>query len=318
MFPMGQMTLTLLDDRAVLRVGGADARAFLQNIVTNDVTRVSANRAVWAALLSPQGKYLHDFFVIAMDDALMLDCEAARIDDLAQRLKGYMLRSKVEIAQVDWAVAALMGTDADAGALVGFEGQGGPFAGGLCYVDPRYGGLGARALIPAGAVAELQAAGFEQVEAAIYDYTRACLGIPDASRDLIVDKALPMENGFDALNGIDWDKGCYIGQEMTSRMRYRATIRRQLLPVSIEGPVPDPGTKIMVGDKEAGEMRSSAQDIGLALLRIDALASLGDGRLTAGDSTLTPLRPPWLKAPGAEPGDEEDQTPQDSQGEAKD
>ncbi len=144
-FPMGQMTLTLLDDRAVLQLGGVDARAFLQNIVTNDVTRVSANRAVWAALLSPQGKYLHDFFVLAVDDALMLDCEAARVGDLAGRLKGYKLRSKVEIDQVteEWAVAALMGTDADAGALVGFEGQGGPFAGGVCYVDPRYGGLGA-------------------------------------------------------------------------------------------------------------------------------------------------------------------------------
>ena len=309
MFPMGQMTLTLLDDRAVIRVSGEDAREFLQNIITNDVTRVSGGQAIWAALLSPQGKYLHDFFVIAVNDALMLDCEKARVDDLMGRLRRYRLRSKVEIGDVseDWAVAALMGTDADADALVGSEGRGGPFNGGVCYVDPRYGGMGARALVPRAAVAELLAAGFEKMAPGIHDYTRLCLGIPDGSRDLTIDKALPMENGFDALHGIDWDKGCYVGQEMTARMRYRATVRRQLLPVAIEGAVPQPGTPIMLADREAGEMRSSAQNMGLALLRIDALANLnGDGdRLTAGGAILTPLRPPWLAAPGDPEGEGE-------------
>ncbi len=320
MFPMGQMTLSLLDDRAVVRVGGEDAREFLQNIITNDVTRVSDSQAVWAALLSPQGKYLHDFFVIAVNDALMLDCEKARADDLMGRLQRYRLRSKVEITQVteDWAVAVLMGTDADANALVGFEGRGGPFHGGVCYVDPRYGGMGARALVPRSAVAELLAAGFEKMEPGIHDYTRLCLGIPDGSRDLIVDKALPMENGFDALHGIDWDKGCYVGQEMTARMRYRATARRQLLPVAIEGAAPEPGTPIMAAERQAGEMRSSARDIGLALLRVDALAGLdgdGDGdRLTAGGATLTPLRPPWLAAPGDPGAEGEDDTPPDRPG----
>ena len=321
MFPMGQMTLTLLDDRALVRVGGEDAREFLQNIITNDVTRVSNSRTIWAALLSPQGKYLHDFFIIAVNDALMLDCEKARVGDLMDRLQRYKLRSKIEITQVteDWTLAALMGTDADANALVGFEGQGGPFASGVCYVDPRYGGMGARALIPRGAMSELLAAGFEQVEPGIHDHTRLCLGIPDGSRDLTVDKALPMENGFDALNGIDWDKGCYVGQEMTARMRYRATVRRQLLPVAIEGPAPEPGTPIMLGEREAGEMHSSAQDIGLALLRIDAMASLnsegfnGDGdRLTASGTTLTPLRPPWLATPGSGPDQNEDENPDET------
>lgn len=326
MFPMGQMTLNLLDDRAVVRVGGEDAREFLQNIITNDVNRVSASQAIWAALLSPQGKYLHDFFVTATDDALMLDCEKARADDLVGRLQRYRLRSRVEIGQVteDWTVAALMGTDADANALVGFEGRGGPFHGGICYVDPRYGGMGARALVPRAAVAELLAAGFGKMEPGIHDYTRLCLGIPDGSRDLRVDKALPMENGFDALHGIDWDKGCYVGQEMTARMRYRATVRRQLLPVAIAGAAPEPGTPIMLAEREAGEMRSSARDIGLALLRIDALADLnrdgdgegeGDGgRLTAGGAILTPLRPPWLAAPGGAGAEGGDDTPPGSAG----
>ena len=203
----------------------------------------------------------------------------------------------MEIADVsrDWSVAALMGTEADANALVGFEGRGGPFGGGVCYVDPRYGAMGARALVPRGEAAQLLNAGFEQAEPGIFDYTRLCLGLPDGSRDLALDKALPMENGFDALNGIDWDKGCYVGQEMTARMRYRANIRRQLLPVAIDGPLPDYGAAIMLGQREAGEMRSSAQDIGLALLRVDALKTLSEDELTltAGASTLTPLRPPW-------------------------
>lgn len=301
MLPTGQVTFTLLDDRGVVRVAGEDKCDFLQNIITNDVSRVSETNAIWAALLTPQGKYLHDFFVIGSGDALMLDCERDRSADLVERLKRYKLRSKVEISEVsgDWAVAALMGAEADANALVGFEGRGGPFAGGICYVDPRYGAMGARLLVPRGEVAQLLTAGFEQVEPDVFEYTRLCMGLPDGSRDLAVDKALPMENGFDALNGIDWNKGCYVGQEMTARMRYRANARRQLVPVAIDGPVPGCGTAVMLDQREVGEMRSSARDIGLALLRIDALETLhgGEGALKAGASTLMPLRPPWLGPP---------------------
>ncbi|MDX1483991.1 MAG: folate-binding protein [Alphaproteobacteria bacterium] len=301
------MTLTLLENRGVVRVAGEDARDFLQNIVTNDVSKVNGAAAIWAALLSPQGKYLHDFFIVGLGGALMLDCEKARATDLVERLARYRLRSKVEITNVsaDWVVAALMGTDADAGALVGFEGRGGPIAGGVCYVDPRYGGMGARALVPKDAIGELLSAGFEQVEPGFHEHARLCLGLPDGSRDLVVDKAFPMENGFDELNGIDWDKGCYVGQEMTARMRYRATVRRQLLPVSIDGTAPAAGTAVMLGDREAGEMRSSAGDIGLALLRLEALGELqsGERNLTADGAGLTPLRPPWLGAAKAENGD---------------
>jgi folate-binding protein YgfZ len=295
---MGQMSFTLLKNRGVLRVTGDDACAFLQNIVTNDVPQVSDDTAIWAALLTPQGKYLHDFFVIGQGKALMIDCEGDRATDLMERLERYKLRSKVEISDVsgDWAVAALMGTEADADALVGFEGRGGPFAGGVCYVDPRYGAIGARALMPRDAAAQLLDSGFEQVEPEVFDYARLCLGLPDGSRDLIVDKALPMENGFDALHGINWDKGCYVGQEMTARMRYRATVKRQLLPVSIDGPAPAAGTIIMLGKSEAGEMRSSVENMGLALLRVDALGELQGSEkvFRAGQSTLMPLRPPWL------------------------
>jgi folate-binding protein YgfZ len=298
-----QMSFAELPDRGVVRVAGNDARDFLQGLITNDVTHVRPDHAVWAALLTPQGKYLHDFFIIEIAGALMLDCEAARADDLTTRLTRYKLRAAIEIENVstEWAVATLMGSEADSGALQGFEGRAGPFGGGVCYVDPRFGGIGARALLPRTALGALSEAGFTALEPAAYHHARVCAGLPDGSRDLTVDKALLLENGFDALNGIDWDKGCFVGQELTARMRYRATARRQLLPVAIEGPAPEPGSVITLNEKEAGEMRSMADGIGLALLRVDALATLheGGGALTAGAATLSPLRPPWMAQAGS-------------------
>jgi folate-binding Fe-S cluster repair protein YgfZ len=150
----GQISYAVLEDRGVVSIKGADARAFLQGLITNNVNRASVDQAIWAAFLTPQGKYLFDFFMIEVAGALLLDCEAARIDNLIARLTNYKLRSQVEIADVsdDWAVAALIGGGTDTSALVGFEGRGGPFAGGVCYVDPRYGGGGSRAILPKAAL----------------------------------------------------------------------------------------------------------------------------------------------------------------------
>ncbi len=301
------MSFAVLEDRGVIALRGPDARAFLQGIVTNDVDRVAPDRAVWAALLTPQGKYLHDFFIAEAAGTLLLDAERARLPDLEKRLSLYKLRSKVEIADESdaWIVAALIGTDADSRALVGFEGRGGAFAGGVCYVDPRYGGAGARAILLRDSLAALEAAGFARTDAESYDLQRLFNGLPDGSRDLTVDKAYLMENGFDLLNGISWDKGCYVGQELTARMRWRATAKRTLLPVEIEGAAPAPGTAVTLDGKDAGEMRSARDGIGLALLRVDALEALhgGAGPLRAGDAALTPLRPPYMSAGGEAAGD---------------
>ena len=298
----GQKTFAILEDRGVVSLRGEDARPFLQGLVTNDVDRVTPDRAIWTALLTPQGKYLFDFFVVELMGALVLDGERARIPDLIQRMNRYKLRSRVDIADDsdDWAVAALVGTEADARALAGSEGRAGEFAGGVCYVDPRYAGAGARAILPRNALGQLDAFGFARGDAADYDVHRLICGLPDGSRDLVVEKSLPMENGFDPLHAIDWDKGCYVGQELTARMRYRGTARRTLLPVEIDGAAPPPGTPILQDGKDAGEMRSARDGIGLALLRIDALNALHqDGTpLTVGDTRLTPMRPPWLAADG--------------------
>lgn len=288
-------------DRALLRLEGPDARGFLQGLVSNDVEKAAPDRAIWAAFLTPQGKYLHDFFVVDWREALFLDCERARRDDLARRLARFRLRSKVTIAAEDAQGVFLLHGDGALAAL-GLDpvpGRGRAFGPGYAYVDPRHTGAGARALMPEGADAALAASGFVLGDAAGYDRRRLSLGLPDGSRDLEIEKSLLLENGFEELNGVDWQKGCYMGQELTARTHYRALVKKRLMPVRIEGPAPAPGAPLMAGEAEAGTMRSAAGDLGLALLRLDALDR---APFAAGASRLTPLPPPWLRLPAAPAG----------------
>jgi len=292
---MQQAFHLIAEQRGLVAIGGGDRTAFLQGLVSNDVRRVSANRAVYAALLTPQGRFLHDFFIGAIGETLYLDCEALRRDDLRRRLSIYRLRSKVTLADAtsDFAVALLYGTDL--AAQLGLDAEPGaarPWEGGVVYVDPRLPELGARAILPrAHAGAILARAGLVPGNAADYDRLRLSLGVPDGSRDLPVEKAILLENGFDELNGIDWEKGCYMGQELTARTRYRGLVRKRLLPVEVDGPLPAPGTPVMAGDKEAGEMRSGRDGFGLALLRLEHLDA---APLVAGSSRLSPRKPDWM------------------------
>ncbi len=288
----------ILEHRGVLRIGGAERCDFLQGIVSNDVTRVSPETAVWTAFLTPQGKFLHEFFLVGQDDTFLADCEAERAADLARRLKLYKLRAQVTVAAAeDLAVAALFGV----GALARLElpaepGRARPFAGGLAFVDPRLPELGARVLLPKeGAEAALSEAGFAMGTLADYDALRIAAGVPDGSRDLEVEKATLLESGFDELHGIDWDKGCYMGQELTARTKYRGLTKKRLIPVEIAGPAPEPGTALTRAGKETGTLRSTvARDggsIGLALLRLEALEE-GEP-LLAGEAEVTPRKPAW-------------------------
>lgn len=292
---MAGQSCTLLADRGVLEIAGNDRRAFLQGLVSNDVDKVAADRVIHAALLTAQGKYLHDFFIAAIGDAFYLDAEAERLADLKRRLTLYKLRAKVTIAEASerYVVAAAFGNEAlGALGLPRERGAATAIDGGLAYVDPRLVELGARLLLPRDiGLAPLESRGFQTADAAAYDRLRLALGVPDGSRDLPVEKAILLESGFDELNGVDWQKGCYVGQELTARTKYRALIKKRLLPVEIDGPLPPPGTPVMSGDREAGEMRSGRDHIGLALLRLDALG--GDKPLTAGAARLTPRKPGW-------------------------
>jgi folate-binding protein YgfZ len=174
-----------------------------------------------------------------------------------------------------------------------------PWHGGVAFVDPRLSALGVRAILPAdGAEAALASAGLVAATRADYDRHRIALGVPDGGRDLVADKSFPMENGFAELNGIDFAKGCYVGQEVTARMKHRGLVRKRLFPVAIDGAAPPPGTAVRRGDAEAGELRSAEDGVGLALLKLDLAfpEALDVPPLTAGDARLTPQKPRWMEA----------------------
>jgi hypothetical protein len=298
--PMPQFPSYLaLDDRTILEVAGEDRVAFLQGLVSNDVTKAGPGRVLYAALLTAQGRFLHDFFIAAAGETLLIDGEAARIEDLHRRLTLYRLRSKVtlRIARDQWLVAVAFGAGpAPALGLAEEPGAAKPFADGIAYVDPRLAALGVRLILPRGqGTAALDGAGFVLASREDYDRLRLSLGVPDGSRDLAAEKALLVESGFDELNGIDWQKGCYIGQELTARMKYRALVKKRLMPVAVEGPLPPPGTPVMLGAEEAGEMRTGRDDRALALLRLDAVenAESAGTALTAGAARVKPLKPGW-------------------------
>jgi hypothetical protein len=269
------MIVAHLPDRGVLEVAGADRVAFLQGLVSNDVAGIAPGGAVWAALLTPQGKWLADFFVTAAGAALLLDAERAQVPMLMQRLSRFRLRAQVTLrdASTDWQVHAAWG-------------EGAPPAG-LAARDPRLPEAGWRVL----AATILDGA----TRAEDYDRHRLALGLPDGSRDMESEKSVLLEAGFDELRGVSWSKGCYMGQELTARTRYRGLVKRRLVPVALAGPLPPRGTPVTDdAGAEVGEMRSGRDAQGLALLRLDALDR---APLRAGDTLLTPRIPAWMRLP---------------------
>lgn len=288
-----------LTHRGVLEISGEDAVSFLNGVTSNDILRVDAENAIWSAFLTPQGKFLHEFLIArSPQGALWLDCEAERLEHLRKRLAIYRLRSRASLddRSDDLAVVALLGERAlgllDLPALEGYTR---PFGEGVAFTDPRLGRLGGRALLPrAGMHETLRAAGFQvEEDVTAFDRLRLSLGVPDGSRDLEVERATLIESGFDELHGIDWDKGCFLGQELTARMKYRGLAKKRLVPVTIDGPTPEPGTPVRRNGKSAGTLRSAADGVGLALLRLD---QLGDGPtegLEAGEAQLTARKPAW-------------------------
>ena len=264
--------LAHLPDRGVISVTGQDRVAFLQGLVSNDVTAATPGRAVWSALLSPQGKWLADFFVFAGADALKLDCEQAQIPMLIQRLSRFRLRMKVAVTQ-----------DPDTKVYVAWNGA--PDVHGDVVPDPRLPDFAWRIL----SATDLPT----NANAADWDLHRLQAGLPDGSRDMETDKTVLLEAGFDELSGVSWSKGCYMGQELTARTKYRGLVKRRLIPVEITGPLPPPGTPILRDGTEVGTMRSAAGNIGLAVLRLDSLNT----RLNSGDATLTPHIPSWMRLP---------------------
>jgi folate-binding protein YgfZ len=266
--------------RAVLRIEGPDARDWLQDLVTNDVRRLAPDRAVYAALLTAQGKYLFDFFLTdAGDGAVLVDVAADRAAALAQRLGLYRLRRAVTIAPTDLAVALVWGAAPAAPALA----------------DPRDPALGWRLYGPDPAAL---LTGVAPATPADYDALRVACAVPESGVELVPDDSYILEMGFDRLNGVDFRKGCYVGQEVTARMRHKTELRKGLVRVRVAGDAPAPGAPLLAADgKPAGALFTVAGGEGLAHLRFDR----AEGPLTAGAATVTALQPPSAASTAASP-----------------
>lgn len=275
------MKAAYLPDRGVVKVSGDDARGFLNGILTTDVTLVRPGVARFGALLTPQGKIIADFLVTEAPGGhgggFLFDCPKALAPQLAQRLNFYKLRAKVTVEDIS----------ANLGVLAVWDGAN-DIALDLAFPDPRHADLGWRVLVPqdvAGKAA--QVIGATPADEAAYEAHRIALGVPRGGSDFAYGDAFPHEANMDKLNGVDFDKGCYIGQEVVSRMQHRGIARTRVVRVSFDA-APVNGVNVMAGDKQVGTMGSAADGHGLALLRIDRVGdALKEGQtLTAGNIPL--------------------------------
>ncbi len=297
---------TFLPHRGLIAVAGADRFSFLQGLVSNDMRKVERGGVVWAALLTPQGKFLHDFFVFPLKGALFLECELVRRDDLLARLSRYKLRAKVELTADNTLVPGAAWGEGAATALNLADNPDALLARdeGLVYRDPRLPDAGVRWALPQDtAETVLKTAELEASTPEAFDSHRLALGLPDGSRDMEIEKALLLESGFEELRGVDFQKGCYMGQELTARTHYRALIKKRLMPVTIDGIAPPPGTPLKVDGADAGEMKSAQGNRGLALVRLAAWKKASDGILDADGSKIKPIIPAWMTLPGEEKDD---------------
>ena len=257
--------VTTLADRALVRVSGPDARPFLNGLLTQEVLTLRPGELRFGALLSPPGRLLFDLFQLGQDDGVLLDVAADRREALIQRLSLYRLRADVTVAPDDGTVQVLWPAGPDTPGVP----------------DPRLPALGNRhygAPLPNTDAPE-----------AWHDH-RLSLGIPDPARDGGADVTYPIEANFDLLHGIDFSKGCFIGQETTSRMKRRGAIRNRMLTLEVDGPLPPPGTEVLNGERRAGQTLSGLGNRVIALLRLDRL----DGPLTVEGRSARPVWPDWL------------------------
>ncbi|HSC18696.1 MAG TPA: hypothetical protein VLC74_07255 [Rhizomicrobium sp.] len=259
----------ILSDRAAISVSGPEAKPFLQGLITNDMQSLTPNTPLYAALLTPQGKILFDFLLSEADGSLFLDCTAHSADRLLKRLVMYRLRAKVEMARrADLAVLWNSGQGLD---------------------DPRWPALGKRLVgAPQGTDASTE-----------YQTQRLALGIPEGA-DFGSDKMFALDAGLEELHGVSFDKGCYIGQELTARMKHRGTARKRLLPISTEdgAALPPPGTEVRAGSIALGEITAAYGQRGYALARLDRWEEAAGNEVHAGTTAVRVTKPEWLLAAG--------------------
>ena len=287
--------------RSVIAIGGADRAEFLQGLISNDTKRIGGAQAIFAALLSPQGKFAHDLLLVEQGERYLVDCEGARRADLLKRLKMFKLRSQVTLDDLDSECIVINLFGGDTLTRLGLEAKAGAakaLGGGVVFTDPRLPELGAHAFLPrASYVATLSELGFSEASPGSFKNHRYALGVPESSNDLLPDKAIPLECGFDELNGVDWQKGCYMGQELTARTKYRGLVRKRLLPIRFDGTPLAVGTGLTLDGKDVGDIRAVDGDRGLALLRLEHLDAILTKGIDADGTHVTASVPAWVKLP---------------------
>ena len=272
------MKAAFLPDRGVVKVSGEDARNFLNGLVTTDVTQLAPGLGRFGALLTPQGKIIADFLITEAPSGhgggFLLDCPRALAKGLADKLGFYKLRAKVTVENLSDSLGVLAAWDGDFTVRPD-----------LSFADPRNDALGWRILIPEELrqkVADL--VGAELVDSGLYEAHRIAAGAPRGGLDFMYGDAFPHETNMDRLHGVDFEKGCYVGQEVVSRMQHRGTARTRTVKVILDGFAPEPGTAILAGDKPVGTIGSTSGQLGLALIRTDRVTDALDAGLplTAG------------------------------------
>jgi folate-binding protein YgfZ len=283
------MKAALLPDRGVVKVAGADARTFLNGLLTTDVTKVTPEQARFGALLTPQGKIIVDCIVAEAPAAdgggFFLDCPRALAPSLVEKLNFYKLRAKAICEDLSEML----------GVMAVWDGAG-TTEYGLIYSDPRLPALGQRVMLPPHLAKETAAdLGAEVFEAQAYEAHRIAQGVPRGGVDFIYGDAFPHETDMDQLEGVDFDKGCYVGQEVVSRMEHRGTARNRVVPIAASDFAPDAGVPVMAGDRPVGITGSHAGNRGLAMLRLDRVADAwaAGTPLTAGGVAIEPRKPDW-------------------------
>jgi len=291
------MNAAFLPDRGVVKVAGEDAQNFLNGLLTTDVSRLKPGLGRFGALLTPQGKIIVDFLITEAPaghgGGYLIDCPKALAETLTTKLKFYKLRAKVTVENLSDNLGVLAAWDGTPAAQPD-----------LTFTDPRDERLGLRILIPAGLAEKLAALiGAEFVDATAYEAHRIALGVPRGGLDFMYGDAFPHETNMDRLAGVDFDKGCYVGQEVVSRMQHRGTARTRSVKVLLEGPSPEAGATILAGDKPVGTIGSTAQGKGIALVRIDRVADALDAGqpLTAGGLDVRLAEPEVIRVPAKQP-----------------
>ncbi|MDA9408365.1 MULTISPECIES: CAF17-like 4Fe-4S cluster assembly/insertion protein YgfZ [unclassified Bradyrhizobium] len=289
------MKSAFLPDRGVIKVAGEDARNFLNGLITTDVDRLKPGLGRFGALLTPQGKIIVDFLITEAPGGhgggFLIDCPKPLADGLATKLKFYKLRAKVTVEILEL------------GVLAAWDGQPATQPD-LAFADPRNAELGTRILIPEDLKQRLsELIGAELVDASEYEAHRIALGVPRGGLDFMYSDAFPHETNMDRLAGVDFDKGCYVGQEVVSRMQHRGTARTRSVKVLLEDSAPEVGVSVMAGDKSVGTMGSSAKGKGIALVRIDRVADALDAGqpLTAGGLAVRLAEPDVVRIPAKQP-----------------